>query len=65
LPVADEHYQWKTGVIHGGLALACLLATAYNYLRGRSDLVTGFVLTGVTNAWIAWEKFDLIRRGKP
>jgi hypothetical protein len=36
----------------------------YNYFTGRTDLLTGFALTGITNAWIAWEKADLMRRGK-
>jgi hypothetical protein len=62
--MSDQRYQWHTAAIHGGLALACLLAFCYNYFTGRTDLLTGFALTGVTNAWIAWEKADLMRRGK-
>jgi hypothetical protein len=59
--MSDRPYQVKTALIHGGLALACLLAAALSAVVNVQTWV-GLVLSGLTNGWIAWEKTDLLRR---
>lgn len=59
--MSDRPYQVKTALIHGGLALACLLAAALSAVANLQSWV-GLVLSGLTNALIAWEKAELLRR---
>jgi hypothetical protein len=63
--VADEQYQWHTSCLQAGLCLACLTAAGYDWYSGKTELILGLVLSGMTNGLLAWEKVKLIRRGKP
>jgi hypothetical protein len=63
--MADESYQWHTAALQGGLCLACLLAAGYDWYAGKTSLILGLVLSGLTNGLLAWEKVKLIKRGKP
>lgn len=60
--MADRKYQKHTTIIHAALAIAAVLVAGYDWHKERTDLMTSLVLTGVTNAAIALEKLDLIRR---
>jgi hypothetical protein len=63
--LADTKYQLRTASLQAGLCLACLAVAGYDWCVGKSDLILGLVLSGVTNGLLAWEKVQLIRRGKP
>jgi hypothetical protein len=62
--VADERYQWHTSGLQAGLCLACLTAAGYDWHSGKTELILGLILSGLTNGLLAWEKVKLIRRGK-
>jgi hypothetical protein len=63
--VADEKYQLHTSSLQAGLCLACLLSAGYDWYSGKTELILGLILSGLTNGLLAWEKVKLIRRGKP
>jgi hypothetical protein len=62
--MSDPKYQRHTALYHLGLALACLLAVAWSMWYSGISPVVSLILTAVTNALIAWEKRDLLKRGK-
>jgi hypothetical protein len=64
LPVSDKPYQRHTLAIHAFLGFACLAVAAWNWYQGRAFLISGLVLSGLTNLLIAWEKWSLMDRGK-
>lgn len=63
--MADEAYQRRTSLYHAALALAALLAAGWAWWSGGVSPALGLVLSGVTNALIAAEKYRLLRRGCP
>jgi CHASE2 domain-containing sensor protein len=62
--MSDPKYQRHTAIYHIGLAVACLIAVAWSMWYGGISPVVSLILTAVTNALIAWEKRDLLNRGK-
>jgi uncharacterized membrane protein YGL010W len=62
--MSDPKYQRHTALYHIGLAVACLIAVAWSMWYSSISPVVGLILTAVTNALIAWEKRDLLKRGK-
>jgi uncharacterized membrane protein YGL010W len=62
--MSDPKYQRHTAIYHIGLAMACLIAVAWSMWYSGISPVVGLILTAVTNALIAWEKRDLLKRGK-
>jgi hypothetical protein len=63
--VADERYQWHTASLQASLCLACLVAAGYDWYAGKTSLILGLILSGLTNGLLALEKVKLIKRGKP
>jgi CHASE2 domain-containing sensor protein len=62
--MSDPKYQRHTAIYHIGLAVACLIAVAWSMWYSGISPVVSLILTAVTNALIAWEKQDLLKRGK-
>jgi hypothetical protein len=62
--MSDPKYQRHTALYHLGLAMACLIAVAWSMWYSGISPVVSLILTAITNALIAWEKQDLLKRGK-
>jgi hypothetical protein len=62
--VATPGYQSRTALYHLGLALASLAALGWAGWSGGVSPAVGLALTAGTNALIAAEKWNLLRKGK-
>lgn len=64
MPETKKDYQKLTACVHLALTTAALIACAPAFWGVQTYWWVSLILTAITNAIVAWAKWDLLKAGK-